>query len=553
MFVKHSLKQVCVLMLGLMLLCGSVLSAADAIPGNRKEEVEKFRDMGFGLFIHWGVDSQLGSVISHSLVGASPDYVRRFYTELPRTFDPEKFNPHDWAVLAKLAGFKYVVFTTKHHSGFCMFNTATTNLNVMNTPFHRDITAEVFRAFRAQGLKVGVYFSPDDFHFLYTHGKVISRRRPGVTPPEYPALLKYDQAQLHELMTNYGEINVVFLDGAAEGLRELCWKLQPNVVVTRGALQTPEQYIPGVPLKGAWESNLTVGTQWQYKPTNETYKSGTEIIDDLIQTRAEGGNLLLNIGPKPDGEIPIQEKDRLREIALWNFVNGEAIYAVRPWVVTNEGNIWFTKQKDSNTVYAFVTRTPWKLGESKSFVLKSIKAGKDTQVSVLGQSGKVLEYRPNVIPRTTWVQQKDGLHITAFRAQRLYNDRTWPNPVVLKITHAEVGMSPPKVTVNAAEWNPKTGSAMLRAKLTDLGGAQSVQVAFEYRRRKEEWEMYGPAIPWNQTAFQTMSKAAAFSATVSGLKKDGSYEFRAIVKHPLITLRSPEQSFGKASIQHTVP
>ena len=553
MFVKHSLKQVCVLMLGLMLLCGSVLSAADAIPGNRKEEVEKFRDMGFGLFIHWGVDSQLGSVISHSLVGASPDYVRRFYTELPRTFDPEKFNPHDWAVLAKLAGFKYVVFTTKHHSGFCMFNTATTNLNVMNTPFHRDITAEVFRAFRAQGLKVGVYFSPDDFHFLYTHGKVISRRRPGVTPPEYPALLKYDQAQLHELMTNYGEINVVFLDGAAEGLRELCWKLQPNVVVTRGALQTPEQYIPGVPLKGAWESNLTVGTQWQYKPTNETYKSGTEIIDDLIQTRAEGGNLLLNIGPKPDGEIPIQEKDRLREIALWNFVNGEAICAVRPWVVTNEGNIWFTKQKDSNTVYAFVTRTPWKLGESKTFVLKSIEAGKDTQVSVLGQSGKVLEYRPNVIPRTTWVQQKDGLHITAFRAQRLYNDRTWPNPVVLKITHAEVGMSPPKVTVNAAEWNPKTGSAMLRAKLTDLGGAQSVQVAFEYRRRKEEWEMYGPDIPWNQTAFQTMSKAAAFSATVSGLKKDGSYEFRAIVKHPLITLRSPEQSFGKASTQHTVP
>ena len=184
MFVNQSLKHACALMLGFMLLCGSVLFAADTPPGNRKAELEKFRDMGFGLFIHWGVDSQLGSVISHSLVGASPDYVRRFYTELPRTFDPEEFNPHDWAVLAKLAGFKYVVFTTKHHSGFCMFNTATTSLNIMNTPFHRDITAEVFRAFRAQGLEVGAYFSPDDFHFLYTHGKVISRRRPGVTPPE---------------------------------------------------------------------------------------------------------------------------------------------------------------------------------------------------------------------------------------------------------------------------------------------------------------------------------------------------------------------------------
>jgi alpha-L-fucosidase len=216
-------------------------------------------------------------------------------------------------------------------------------------------------------------------------------------------------------------------------------------------------------------------------------------------------------------------------------------------VVTNEGNIWFTKQKDSNTVYAFVTRTPWKLGEAKTFVLKSIRAGKDTQVSVLGQSGKVLEYRPKVIPRTKWVQEKDGLHITAFRAQRLYNNRTWPNPVVLKITHAEVGMSPPKVKVESAEWDPKTGTAVLRATLTDLGGAQSVQAAFEYRRRKEEWEMYGPDIPWNETAFQTMTGAGTFSATISNLKREGSYEFRAIVKHPLITLRSPEHSFGKAN------
>ena len=552
MFITQRLKQVCLLLLGFVLLGGTVLSGADAAPGNRKAELEKFRDMGFGLFIHWGVDSQLGSVISHSLVGASPDYVRRFYTELPGTFDPDKFNPHDWAVLAKLAGFKYVVFTTKHHSGFCMFKTATTNLNIMNTPFHKDITAEVFRAFRAQGLDVGVYFSPDDFHFLYTHGKVISRRHPGVTPTEYPALMQYDKAQLRELMTNYGKINVVFLDGAAEGLRELCWKLQPNVIVTRGALQTPEQYIPGVPLKGAWESNLTMGTQWQYKPTNETYKSGTEIINDLIQTRAEGGNLLLNIGPKPDGEIPIQETARLRELALWNFVNGEAIYAVRPWVITNEGNIWFTKRKDSNTVYAFVTRTVWKLGEAKTFVLKSIRAGKDTQVSVLGQSGKVLEYRPDVTPRTKWSQEKEGLHITAIRAQRLYNNRTWPNPVVLKITHAEVGMSPPKVTVGNAEWDPQNGKAILHATLTNLGGAQSVQVGFEYRRRKEEWEMYGPDIPWKQTTFQTMAKGGTFSATVSGLKKDGSYEFRAIVKHPLITLRSPGDSFGKVGSQQSV-
>jgi alpha-L-fucosidase len=509
--------------------------------------------MGFGLFIHWGVDSQLGSVISHSLVGASDDYVKRFYDELPRTFDPNKFNPNDWAVLARLAGFKYVVFATKHHSGFCMFNTATTPLNIMNTPFHKDITAEIFRAFRAQGLAIGVYYSPDDFHFLYTHGKAISRLHPGVTPPEFPALMAYDRAQLRELFTHYGKINIVFLDGAAEGLRELCWKLQPDVVVTRGALQTPEQNIPGIPLKGAWEANLTMGTQWQYKPTNETYKSGTEMIDDLVQTRAEGGNLLLNIGPKPDGEIPGPEKARLRELALWNFVNGESIYAVRPWVVTNEGDIWFTKRKNTNTVYAFVTRTPWKLGEAKTFVLKSVKAGKDTTVSVLGQSGKVLEYRPKVTPRTTWKEEKDGLHITAIRAQRLYNNREWPNPVVLKITNAEVGMSPPVLSGTSAQWNPNNGTATLQSTVTSLGGAASIQAGFEYRQRLGRRIGHGQSNPWNATSFQTLTRPGPFSAAISNLKSDGSYEFRAIVKHPLITLRSPAKDFGNIHSRRSEP
>ncbi len=553
MFIQQGTRRVCLFSLVLFLLGGSVLFGASAAAGNRKESLENFRDLGFGLFIHWGVDSQLGSVISHSLVGASDDYVRRFYEELPKTFDPDRFNPADWAVLAKLAGFKYVVFTTKHHSGFCMFDTATTPLNIMNTPFHKDVTAEIFRAFRAQGLAIGVYYSPDDFHFLYTHGKVISRRRPGVTPPEYPALMKYDQAQLRELLTHYGDINIVFLDGAAEGLRELCWKLQPDVVVTRGALQTPEQQIPGVPLKGAWEANLTMGTQWQYKPTNESYKSGTEIIDDLIQTRAEGGNLLLNIGPKPNGEIPREETARLRELALWNFVNGESIYAVRPWVITNEGNIWFTKRKNTNTVYAFITRTSWNLGEAKTFVLKSVKATRETSVRVLGQSGKVLEYRPGVIPRTKWNQEKDGLHITAVRAQRLYNNHQWPNPVVLKITHAEVGMSPPQFSLKGAKWNPATGTATLHGDLTDLGGAGSVQVGFEYRRRKEEWEMYGPDIPWTTTPLRTVTAPAPFSARITNLKKSGSYEFRAIVKHPIITLRSQAKDFGGTGSQHAEP
>ena len=147
--------------------------------------------------------------------------------------------------------------------------------------------------------------------------------------------------------------------------------------------------------------------------------------------------------PKPDGEIPIEQEERLREVALWMFVNGEAIHDTRPWVITNEKEIWFTRKKDSKTVYAFVNeKQPWKFGEWKDLVLQSVQATDQTDVSVLGQNDKVLEYKPAVRPKTTWKQEPDGLHIRAMRAQRLEDLRQWPNPVVLKITHARATMLP---------------------------------------------------------------------------------------------------------------
>ena len=142
----------------LLVSCG-LLSAQTE---NHADRVEWFRDQGFGLFIHWSVDSQLGAVISHSLVGASDDYTQRFFEDLPKTFKPRKFHPEDWAALAKLAGIRYVVFTAKHHSGFCMFQTKSTNFGIMNTPFQRDITGEILKAFEAQDIAPGLYFSPDE-------------------------------------------------------------------------------------------------------------------------------------------------------------------------------------------------------------------------------------------------------------------------------------------------------------------------------------------------------------------------------------------------------
>ena len=500
------------LIAALFATAGPPLRAQDEIDDrNKPERLAWFRDLGFGLFIHWSLDSQIGSVISHSLVGAEPGYVDRFFKQLPRTFNPSKFDPDEWAVLSKLAGFKYVVFTAKHHSGFCMYNTRTTDFSIMNTPYGKDLTAQLVRAYRDQGIAIGFYYSPDDFHFLHQNGKTISRRRKGITPQEFPALMKYDQDQLEELMTQYGKVDVMFLDGPAAGLRDKCWEVDPDVVVTRGAIETPEQYTPGVPLEGAWEGNLTMGTQWQYKPTNDDYKSGGTLIETLIETRAKGGNLLLNIGPKPNGELPIEQEERLRELALWMFVNSESIYSVRPWVVTNEGNVWFTKKKDGSVLYAIVTKPDWQWGETKTIRLKSVHGSSNTKVSVMGQSDEVLEYRPEVTPTTSWRNTDEGFEITAYRAQRIYNDRRWPNPVVLKITDFEVGMEPPKVTTGGADWDATAGRAKLEADLHSLGKVESVEVGFQLRRKKDSAEMYEPDYPWQDLGLAAKTAPGAFS------------------------------------------
>ena len=510
--------------------------------GNHPDRVEWFRDQGFGLFIHWSVDSQLGSVISHSLVGASDDYTQRFFEDLPKTFNPRKFYPQDWAALAKLAGIRYVVFTAKHHSGFCMFQTESTGFGIMNTPFRRDITGEILKAFSAQGIAPGIYFSPDDFHWLHQHNIMIRRNVDEVSPEKNAALLAYDQAQVKELLSQYGPVSVIFFDGPAGGLREVAWQTQPEIVVTRGALQTPEQYVPGIPLEGAWEANLTMGTQWQYKPTNETYKNGKQLIMTLVETRAKGGNLLLNVGPKPDGELPIEQEERLREIALWMAVNQEAIYAVRPWVITNEGDVWFTKRKDAATVYATVSGERWNYGEWRDVTLRSIRATPRTEVSVLGQSDQVLEYRPDVTPKTAWKQDEAGLHIRAMHAQRLYNNREWPNPVVLKITNGEPAFEPPLVKTGNALWNSANGTVTLGGTLEKTGNAAALFVGFQYQHIRG-LDVDERSEAWYDTEFQPISAPGAFRIVQRGLKPGDAYAFRAVVRHPLVTMYGPDVKF----------
>lgn len=414
----------------------TISQGASAVSSNDPQRVEWFKNLGLGMFIHWSVDCPLGAVISHHLVGSTRDYQDRFFNELPQLFYPKDFNPTEWARLAKLAGMKYVVFTTKHHAGFCMWDTKTTEFKITNTPYKKDITRELFEAFRAEGIRIGVYFSPDDFWMLYKQKHPISRTRPEADPRHNPGLMEHNLKQLRELLTNYGKIDFVFFDGEPQGLKELAWKLDPQIVVTRGEMKTPEQNLPGEPLPGPWEACFTMGTEWPFKPTNEEYKSGTELIKMLLEVRAKGGNLLLNIGPDPDGVIPFEQTRRLRELALWLFVNGEAIYDTRPWIVTNEKSVWFTQSKKDNTVYAFETETPWKWATWREFKLKSVRATKETQVEIVGQTGENRCWSTESC-KATWRQEPDGLRIRAMFAQRLYTDCAWPNPVAIRITHAE--------------------------------------------------------------------------------------------------------------------
>ncbi len=529
----------------------AVSEQTDSELGNRPERLEWLQDAGFGVFVHWSMDSQLGCVISHTLVGASEDYQRRFYEELPRSFYPSRWDPRALAQLVKLAGARYMVFTTKHHSGFCMWDTQTTDFNIMNTPYARDIVADYVEAMRGAGLGVGFYYSPEDWWYQRHSGLPVRRLALDVDGKPTPycetltgeALERYQahvRAQCTELMSNYGPIDLIFFDGGLnEPAKETCWRLQPDILVTRGAIPTPEQTVPGIPMPGAWESNLTMGTQWHYKPTNEEYKSGTRLIEILIETRAKGGAMLLNLGPKPDGSLPEPQEARMREVALWHFAVGEAVHDVRPWIVTNEGPIWFTRHRDDDTVYAFLTRQEaWDRGARREFVLGSVSATAETGLSVLGQSSEICEYQPGKDVACRWHEAEDGLHVSVVRAHRLYNNSRWPNPIVLKLTNVRPALQPPRVSTVSVSGEPRHAIG----NLEDLGDAQSVQVGFEVRRYAGfVEELYGT--DWEQLPLETRQTPGEFRTDLPELEP-GRYQIRAIVVHPRLTMHGEHVRFS---------
>jgi len=374
----------------------AVGDVANAARRRLDERLEWFQDLRFGLFIHWGIYSQWGCIESWPLVeedawarpdglacweerGRDMERFRRDYFALKSTFDPTAFDPALWAEEAKRAGMQYVVFTTKHHDGFSMFDTRQTDFRITapGCPYSRspqpDVVHSVFEAFRKQGFGIGAYFSKSDWHcpYYWWPGPPARTRNPNydthAEPQRWSRFVEFVRGQVEELMTDYGPVDILWLDGGQvrppdqdirmDRLAAMARSHQPDLIIVDRTVGgeyenyiTPEQEVPEEPLTDVvWESCITMGTQWSYRP-DDHYKSTHELIHLLVGIVAKGGNLLLNIGPGPDGRLPDVAVDRLRAIGAWMGVNAEAIHGTRPIAPYRSGDFAYTQKGGS--VYA---------------------------------------------------------------------------------------------------------------------------------------------------------------------------------------------------------
>ncbi len=315
-----------------------------------------FREARYGLMIHWGSYARLGMEAAWPLVWGAISY--RDYEALADRFNPRRYDPAAWAALAVDAGIKYAVFTTKHHDGFAMYDTQLSDYSAPKRAAGRDLVRPYVEAFRAAGLRVGLYFTlPDWHHPDYPVGIVnpLPRRmRPSsalpldppasieAAPERWARYLEFMHGQVRELCTLFDQLDLLWFDGhwehtadewRARELVAMIRALQPEIVINDrlgeegiGDYGTPEQFVPIEPMDGDWETCMTINETWAYNPTDRAYKSCAELIATLVEVVSKGGNLLLNVGATPDGEIPPEFASRLRVVGEWLRKNGESIY-----------------------------------------------------------------------------------------------------------------------------------------------------------------------------------------------------------------------------------
>ena len=409
--IKHRLAAAgLALIAAIFVLAGQALpSDADSSPETDTlvlKKLEWFQDQKFGLLMHWGTYCQWGIVESWSICpedenwtirrgpysGAYYTYVKE-YEKLQTVFNPVKFDPAAWAAAAKEAGMRYVVFTTKHHDGFCMFDTKETDYKVTDSacPFSvnpkADIAGGIFSAFRDEGFGIGAYFSKADWHcpdYWWPYFPPFDRNVNydiDRYPKKWEAFKTFTYNQIRELMTDYGRVDILWLDGGwvqpmtptsprwgknpcdqdidMPKIAAMARELQPGLIIVDRAVEgpyqnyrTPEQEVPEEALDYVWETCMTMATSWSYVK-NDEYKPAFKLIHLLVDIVCKGGNFLLNIGPDPEGELPPMSLQRLKELGAWMKINGDAIYGTRAIAPYKEGDVCYTKLPDGtlNAIY----------------------------------------------------------------------------------------------------------------------------------------------------------------------------------------------------------
>jgi alpha-L-fucosidase len=420
--------------------------AAAQAPADDKEtdplvlkKLDWFQDVKFGLMMHWGPYSQWGVVESWSICSEDepwcrrsiPDYVeyKRRYEQLPKTFNPVKFDPAAWAKAAKEAGMRYVIHTTKHHDGFCMFDTKQTDYRITgpDVPFAKnpraDIVKEIFDAFRKEGFGTGAYFSKPDWHSpdYWAPEWATPDRNVNYDTDKYPErwnrFKTFTYNQIEELMTGYGPVDILWLDGGwvqpypripapykgmikqpfnqdidMPRIAAMARGHQPGLIVVDRAVggrfenyRTPEQEIPEKPLPYIWETCMTMGDSWSYVP-NDLYKPAHRLIHLLIDIVSKGGNFLLNIGPNAEGELPPESLKRLKDIGAWMAVNSEAIYKTRPVAPYKEAKICFTRLP-GQAVFAIYLADENETHPPSEIMLDSHQPKAGAKIEMLGVKG----------------------------------------------------------------------------------------------------------------------------------------------------------------------
>jgi alpha-L-fucosidase len=326
---------------------------------DRERRMKWWHEARFGMFIHWGLYSVLGR---HEWVMENEAVPVAEYEQLAARFRPKPWPAREWAALAKKAGMKYMVMTTKHHEGFCLFDTSTTNYCAPKQAAGRDLVREFVEAARGEGLRVGFYYSLMDWHHpdgARCREDEAARRR----------FVDYIHTHVRELMSNYGKIDILWYDVpwplTAEGweslkMNQMVRKLQPDIVINNRSrvpedFDTPEQRIEAS--KGRnWESCMTMNDSWGYHKADDNWKSARQCLRNLITCARLGGNYLLNIGPMPDGSVPPESVKILTEMGAWLSRNGAAIYTADPCTLTRSNYMSFTRK--GNTLFAHVHYWP---------------------------------------------------------------------------------------------------------------------------------------------------------------------------------------------------